>query len=225
MDQLAEAGYKPMGKLGQVDGPAADGATMQIDRTATDADDMDLEALFERWDGELAALETALSAPKPPALAPGTGPGRPLTEAWKAEMQRRTAWVQPMALEMAQVYARRLEDAGRRRIQTQLAAHPKVVWQFVGPIKAAYEAFLVSRNDDDMQNALALTAIYDLRSRSRDFERTLYPLLSRMKEQDLDPATRFAEALPLATKHEDPQAGAYGLFVSLAERWAASPPA
>lgn len=192
---------------------------MQVDRTATDAERMDLDALFERWEGELATLETALSAPKPAALAPGVGPGRPLTEAWMTEMQRRTAWLQPMAMEMAQVYARRLDDAGRRRLQAQLAEHPKVVWQFIGPIKAAYEAFLVSRKDEDMLTALALTAIYDLRARSRDFERTLYPLLSRMKEQGLDPATRFGDALPLATQHEDAEAGAYGLFVSLAERW------
>ena len=96
-------------------------------RTPSDAEGLDIERLFERWTDELDALDAAFAAPKPEPLVPGTAPGRPMTEAWIAEMHRRNDMLDPMAREMARVYATRLDAEGRRRVQALLAARSRVL--------------------------------------------------------------------------------------------------
>ena len=178
-----------------------------------------LDTLFARWNDQMDALEVVFAAPKPEPLVPGTALGRPVSEAWKTEMRKRTALLHPLAREMAEAYLHRLDDAGRRRAQALLAAHEWVQWQFTGVIRDWYERFLESLDPADLDMALALTAIYDAPTGSRDFQRTIYPIRARMKQRGLDAAALFEAAIPLATRHEDPEWGAHGLFVSLGQQW------
>ncbi|WP_437764912.1 hypothetical protein WMF27_32775 [Sorangium sp. So ce281] len=182
-------------------------------------DQREMDALFARWNDQMDALDAAYAAPTPEPLVPGTALGRPVSEEWKAEMRRRNALLHPLAREMAEAYLRRLDDAGRRRAQALLAAHGRVQWQFTGVIRECFERFLESLDQADLDIALALTAIYDARVGSRDFQRTMYPLRARMKQRGLDAAALFEAAIPLATRHEDPDFGAHGLFVALGRQW------
>lgn len=183
----------------------------------------DVDEQFTCWDEQMSALDVAYAAPKPEPLVAGATPGRPVSPQWKAEMRRRRDLLHPLALEMAQIYRLRLDDSGRRRAQALLAAHPQVVWQFEGVVFDFFERFMRTLDQADLDVALALTAIYDARAQSRDFHRFIYPYRMQMKKQGLDPAAIFADALPLATRHDDPHYGAYGLFIDLGPQWDREP--
>ncbi|MDC0747905.1 hypothetical protein [Polyangium mundeleinium] len=179
---------------------------------------LDLDELFARWSDQMAVLDAALVIPKIEPLVPGTAPGRPVSEEWKAEMRKRTDLLHPLAREMAEVYLHRLDDAGRRRAQALLAAHRRVVWQFDGVIDDYLERFLQSLDQADLDIALALTAIYDAPAGGRDFHRVIYPRYLEMQRRGIDARALFEAALPLTTRHDDPDFGAHGLFLRLGRR-------
>lgn len=197
----------------------AAGSKAEVDVSAL----FDVNEHFTRWDQQMSALDVAYAAPKPEPLVAGAGPSRPVSPQWKAEMRRRRDLLHPLALEMAQVYRLRLDDSGRRRAQALLAEHPLVMWQFEGVVFDFFERFMHTMDQADLAVALALTAIYDARAQSRDFHRFIYPYRIQMKKQGLDAAAIFDDALSLATRHDDPRHGAYGLFVDLGPQWDREP--
>lgn len=190
--------------------------------------EVDVSALFDvnehftRWDEQMSALDVAYAAPKPEPLVAGSGPGRPVSPHWKAEMRRRRDLLHPLALEMAQVYRLRLDDSGRRRAQALLAEHPLVMWQFEGVVFDFFERFMHTMDQADLAVALALIAIYDARAQSRDFHRFIYPYRIQMKKQGLDAAAIFDDALSLATRHDDPGTGRTGCLSISAHNGTAS---
>lgn len=186
-------------------------------------DRLDLEEIFARWNNRMDALDVAYAAPKPEPLVPGSGLNRPISEEWKAEMRRRKDLLHPLAIEMAEVYRYHLDERGRRRAQVLLAAHPAIVWQWSGVINEWFKRFLQTLDSADLDVALTLTAIYDARAGSRDFLRIIYPVRAQMKQKGLDAAALFEDALSLTTRHDDPNFGAYGLFVSLGRQWDREP--
>ncbi|MEV6210419.1 hypothetical protein [Kitasatospora sp. NPDC051914] len=196
---------------------------MQVKRIPGDAQQVDVEVLFARWSDEMDALDAAYAAPRPEPLVPGTAPGRPVGEAWKAEMRKRTDLLHPLAREMADTYRHRLDEAGRQRVRMVLASHSPVVWQFIGAIDDYFDRFLQSLARDDLDVALTLTAIYDLRAGSREFQWSMYQVFTAMEQRGLDPRTLFGAGIPLAARHEDPHSGAYGLFTRLANAPRSSP--
>lgn len=171
---------------------------------------------FSRWADELAAIEGEFAAPKP---KPMETPGGPLTPEWTAEMDRRNARLRPLADDMARVYLEHLDDAQRKQAIDLLAAHPKVVWQLPAVIKRAFDRALESGDRDELDRALAMIALYDARAISKDFLRIAYPLRKRMTDSGLDAAAIFDDAVALTHRHDDPEFGAHGLFVSLGRRW------
>ena len=64
-----------------------------------------------------------------------------------------------------------------------------------------------------------MTALYDARAISRDFLRIAHPIRKRMTDAGLDAGTIFDDAVALTHRHDDPEYGAHGLFVSLGRRW------
>ncbi|MBF4573629.1 hypothetical protein ITJ64_13970 [Herbiconiux sp. VKM Ac-1786] len=174
--------------------------------------------IVEAWRVRLAELERRFGAPLPAAMDAGSAPPRPVSAAWRSAMAEREELLTPLALEMADGYAD-LDTAGRRRVIALLTAHPHVEWQWPGVAHHAFEAYLASGDEAHVRRALALTAIYDLRAQSRDFHRVILPVRDRLEAKGVDVAAVFDAGLLLAVEHDDPTAGAFGLFTALGRAW------
>ncbi len=181
-------------------------------RAPADAHQLDVEALFDRWTGELAELEAQVGPPQIDPLVPGDGPGRPVSDEWRAEGRARTDLLFPLAVEMALVYRHRLDAAGRRRAVALLAGHRRVSWQFESVITAWFARCLQSLAQPDLDVTLALIALFDERATGRDFSRSAYPFYLALGKRGLDAAALFLAGLPLAVPHADPDHGAHGFF-------------
>lgn len=179
----------------------------------------DVCEVFTRWVRRLDDLEGLLAAPRPQPLVPGTELNSSVGSEWRKEMSRRDLLLKPLALEMAAAYVDDFDQDDRRRTIGLLAAHPRVEWQWPGCISRTFTDYLSNRDPAELSTALALTAIYDYRSQSRDFHRLIYPIRVQLTKAGIDAAAVFEEATELTVRNPDPGYGAYGLFMSLGRRW------
>lgn len=185
-------------------------------RKPSDATELHLEVLFDRWSREVDELAAALGAPKTPP-DPDAKPGDPPRAVWRAEMQERRDRLHPLAREMAEVYFNRLDADSRRRARELVAKHFWINWTFEGMCSDYFARGLQSYAKDDLDVALTMIALYGDRSASYDFSRSLGPFFIGLAKRGLDAAGLFRDRMDL-TEDGNPEHGTVrSVFVRCAQ--------
>jgi hypothetical protein len=182
-----------------------------VQRKPSDAYELELEGLFDRWSIELGHLESTLGPPKSDPPIPGEAP----SEAWRVEMQERDDRLHPLAREMAIVYLGRLAGPDRGRAQTLVAAHPWMSQQFAGMCSEYFDRALQSHAQGDIDVALAMIALYDDGAARPGFGSVIHAFIVGLEQRGIDSDEVFRDRLGL-TEHGDPERGARALFLRCA---------